>query len=229
MPLPTDAAHLSDYPTEAPLTETPPRRKVYRSLLLAAGILTMAIIVQVIHDSEHIAQVFQHGIQGHSVKESSGLLGLPLNLEWVHWVYNGLFLMPLVAALWFVYRTPAGLAQLRSRWFGGAGLVYLWAAVVVQSIHFMEHQVRMFQQWGWVGSATKADISGCEPCPGTLGQNGLLLGANGFDGVYLHFVFNTVVTILPLIALIPLRPEISAGCCSVLDWILGRKHAHATA
>lgn len=204
---------------------------VYSTLLWAAGVLTMAVVIQVIHDSEHIAQTWQHGVEHKSVPMSGGLLGVPLNLEWVHWVYNALFLVPLAVVLVILLRNKAALAELKSRWYGRPGIAYLWAAVIIQVIHFSEHQIRMFQQWGWVGSAMKtaAQKEGCEPCPGTLATDGLLLGANGIDGVYLHLVFNTIVTILPLMTLIPLRREILAGCCNMIDWVLRRDHHHATA
>ncbi|MEK7560408.1 MAG: hypothetical protein AAB539_00430 [Patescibacteria group bacterium] len=76
----------------------------------------------------------------------------------------------LLGAAWWLWRKNG----LRSR--------LLDSTVIIQSYHVFEHTVKIVQH---VRTA-------CEPCPGILGKY--------FDGVYLHFMFNTLVLLLPLAA-----------------------------
>lgn len=140
-----------------------PRAQVRGGRLAAVTFLGI-VLLQGFHVFEHVVQVFQHFVLGD--RTGAGILGSWIDIEPVHFVYNGTFLLLLALAFWLG-------GFLRS----GRGLVF-WLMVgtlVFQSYHFVEHIFKLgqFLQTGMNGT------------PGILGHR--------FPLVWLHFTFNTVV------------------------------------
>jgi uncharacterized membrane protein YwaF len=127
----------------------------------------LALVLQVFHDLEHIAQVAQGKFLG--IKPAHGILGSLFDLEWVHFFYNwGLYALLLVATL-------AVVRERRIR--PPLGWLFLGATLAVQSYHVLEHTVKLAQHLS----------TGIDPAPGILGQI--------YDLIWLHFDFNVIVTI----------------------------------
>jgi hypothetical protein len=131
--------------------------------------------------AEHFAQLYEHlpapiGL-GWSIKASAGIVYF-LNLEWNHFLFNLLYLL-LLGYVFVAFRFYSKDSNAREpRWA-------FWAfsiAFFVQIYHAFEHTVRINQFL----------TTGCTPCKGVLG--------NYFDGIYLHFAFNSFVYFLPLLA-----------------------------
>ena len=152
---------------------------------IAFPLLAFALILQFFHYTEHLAQVYQHWWRGLPIKESGGILYF-LNLEWNHFIFNGLYLALLILA--FIAYGILKKENSSAPHFSRAAFFLIGATIFIQGYHVIEHIVR-------VGMHIK---TACEPCPGILGKF--------VDGIYLHFTFNTIVFFLPLItALILLR------------------------
>ena len=137
-------------------------------------LLGVTLLIQFFHWVEHVAQVYQHWWLGYPIAASSGILFF-LDLEWNHLIFNSAYLVLLVAIFLFG-RKAFSTSQ-------GATNVYL-AGVGIQAYHTFEHVIRIWQYL----------TANCTPCKGILGWY--------FDGVYLHFAFNTVVLLFPLIAFV---------------------------
>ena len=137
-------------------------------------ILALALVIQGFHWIEHLAQVYQHWWLSLPIKESKGILFF-LDLEWNHFVFNSVYFLLLVFVWFRIQKTSFPVA-----------MRFLIVGTLIQGYHVIEHTVRI---WQHIQTA-------CEPCKGILGWY--------VDGVYLHFIFNTLVFLLPLIAFIPL-------------------------
>lgn len=140
-------------------------------------LLAMGLAAQTFHMTEHFGQLYQHAILGWSIKASAGIVYF-LNLEWNHFTFNLLYLLLLgysFVALKF-YRRDSLASQVQ--WAAWAFTI----AFIVQIYHTFEHTVRINQFLS----------TGCTPCPGILGRY--------VDGIYLHFVLNSMVYVLPLAA-----------------------------
>src|SRR5881398_1762840 len=140
----------------------------------------MALLLQVAHFAEHVAQIYQKNVQ-HVKTPPHGLLGVWLDVEWAHFIYNvGL---GLAIVMMFV-----GYRMWRKEWrqYNVVAWVALVAAMVVQAgWHVSEHAVKMYQYYahGW------------NPAPGILGHTPKF-GTGPFQVVYLHFWYNLAVTAL---------------------------------
>lgn len=138
-------------------------------------IFVVALVYQIFHLIEHLAQVYQHWVVGLPASKSHGIIFF-LDFEWNHFIFNTLYLIGLLIILWVCVRT-------RTNRVYPPGFYMLLSGTIVQGYHQIEHIVKIFQH------LTVA----CEPCPGILGAY--------FDGVYLHFTLNAIVFILPFAAL----------------------------
>ena len=145
---------------------------------IAFPLFAFALILQFFHYTEHLAQVYQHWWHGLPIKESGGILYF-LNLEWNHFIFNGMYLVLLI--LVFIAYSILKKENSSTPHFSRATFFLIGATILIQGYHVIEHIVR-------VGMHIK---TGCEPCPGILGKF--------VDGIYLHFTFNTIVFFLPLI------------------------------
>lgn len=142
-------------------------------------LLFVALVIQFFHYTEHLTQIYQHWWHGLPIKESGGILYF-LNLEWNHLIFNATYLVLLSLALIAYVILKRKSYPLASSF--RTALYLLGITLAIQGYHVMEHIIR-------VGMHLK---TGCEPCPGILGKF--------VDGIYLHFTFNTIVFLLPLVA-----------------------------
>lgn len=139
----------------------------------------IALIIQFFHYTEHLMQLYQHWWLKLPIKKSGGILYF-LNLEWNHFIFNAIYLMLLslvfIACVILKKRSYPLSSSFRT------ALYLLGITLVIQGYHVIEHIIRVSMHLK----------TGCEPCPGILGKF--------VDGIYLHFTFNTIVFLLPLIA-----------------------------
>jgi hypothetical protein len=146
----------------------------YRPRVVATVWLTLLSILavsQTLHLFEHVAQMVQIHILGLAGANAQGIVG-QLNIEWVHFIWNGWVLVTLVVLL---PRFP------RNWWLIGVALFAGW--------HLLEHAVIMatYLRTGVVGS------------PGLLSAAGLINGGLPLARPDLHFLYNLVETIPLLI------------------------------
>lgn len=147
-----------------------------RLLLYTASIFVLALLVQALHEVEHVAQVYQRLWLGMGPQQAHGILFF-LDVEWNHFLFNlGYLLLLSLVALYLLIHPTFAREQLGKKLF--------WTGFFIQAYHVVEHTVRMGQFFEL----------GCTPCPGILGWY--------FDLAYLHFAFNTAALLLPL-ALLP--------------------------
>ncbi len=146
---------------------------------MAAVLFLGTIVVQSLHWLEHLIQVVQRSVLNdpHGV----GLLGFIFDFEWVHFLYNGIFLI----LLYFFY-FGLGLRLIPPCARRRVVLTLLGLAVLVQNYHFIEHIIRLNQFLG----------TGQDEPPGILGQV--------FNGVWVHFFLNGL-------AVAPLFPAFILG------------------
>lgn len=141
----------------------------------AAKIFLLALFLQSGHMVEHVAQLYQHMFLRLPIQESHGILFF-LDLEWNHFLFNlGYFLLLGYVLLAFV---ASGIGKVTSKFW----MSCFYVGLAVQGYHVIEHSSRIGQFFQ----------TGCTPCPGILAWR--------FDGIYLHFIFNSVTLILPLLA-----------------------------
>ena len=137
-----------------------------------------ALLYQITHWVEHVAQVYQHWWQGLIIAESRGILFF-FDLEWNHFTFNTFYWIALIA-IFFAGRffKKGGLAHKKPLVLYG----FIGGGLIVQTYHQIEHIARVAQHL----------TLNCQPCPGILGWY--------LDGVYLHFALNTIVLVFPLVA-----------------------------
>jgi hypothetical protein len=139
--------------------------------------LGTAVVIQGLHDMEHIVQSYQVFFMGVPRPVAGGLLGSVFDFPVVHFLYNILFFLALIWAVAWAY----GLGGFRT--FDKVGMWALLIAAGVQSYHAVEHILQITQE-----AAT-----GTARPPGAIGLVG--------DNIVAHLILNTFVFVLPLIAL----------------------------
>jgi hypothetical protein len=126
------------------------------------------LVLQGIHEMEHIVQVFQRTVMG--IGTGAGMLGSVFDVEPVHMVYNAAFLF-LLGAVWIGCKRDPSAIPMRH----DAVMMLLKVSFVFQVWHSVEHVVKMYQfiQTGLNGT------------PGILGY--------WIPVVYLHLGYNTLL------------------------------------
>lgn len=121
-------------------------------------LLSMLLAAQGFHAVEHIAQWLQFYVLHWSLRASSGLLS-PANAEWVHFVWNWLVLLAVIALVRGGVRGP---------W---AWLLLAWAAA-----HTVEHTYMFVRHLMILGELGQLGVSGitAQGLPGILGRDGWL-------------------------------------------------------
>jgi hypothetical protein len=140
---------------------------------------TVAVLVQFLHQNEHLLQIVQKNLWGW--QELPGLLGSVFDFEWVHFLYNTALFLSVLSVVVTFFKNP-GMWR-RSR----AGLFGLIFATVFQGYHLLEHSARMVQYLGGT--------------PKPLGLVGQIVPV-----VELHFWINSVVIAALVVAYACFRP-----------------------
>src|SRR6266852_2639542 len=132
------------------------------------------LIAQSVHFTEHIAQMIQIHLLGLSGMQAHGIIGM-LDLEWVHFIFDAVWVPICVYTLLFIYRKS-------NPW--------LWVLAVIVTWHALEHLVIMsvYLRTGIVGS------------PGLLAHGGAIAGGLPLIRPDLHFLYNLIEETLILIA-----------------------------
>lgn len=163
-----------------------------------AALLSMLLAAQGFHAVEHITQWVQYHVLGWSARASNGLLS-PANAEWVHFIWNWLVLLIVIALV-------AG--GMRGMW---AMLLLAWATA-----HTVEHTymfVRHLQVLGELRGLGVTNIT-AQGLPGILGRDGWLARSEATRGTFfcqlpglttanrldVHFWWNVGETALLLLA-----------------------------
>jgi hypothetical protein len=149
----------------------------------------LVVMLQVGHFAEHVAQWWQRDVQ-HLSTPPHGLLGVWLDVEWAHFIYNASLGVGLLM-LFLGY----GMHRREWRAFSPLGWWAMAGALVLQvAWHVPEHAVKMYQ-WvahGWVVA------------PGILGRTPAA-GSGPFDLLLLHFTYNAIVTGLMIVSYLAFR------------------------
>ena len=148
-------------------------REIYQQYSWLAFFFVL-LIAQSVHFTEHIAQMIQIHLLGLSGMQAHGIIGM-LDLEWVHFIFDAVWLPLCVYILLFVYRKS-------NPW--------LWVLGVIVTWHAFEHVVIMsyYLRTGIVGS------------PGLLAHGGIIAGGLALIRPDLHFLYNLIEETLILIA-----------------------------
>jgi hypothetical protein len=144
-----------------------PARFVATPWIALLGFLALA---QTAHLFEHVAQMIQIHVLHLTGASAQGLVG-QLNIEWVHFWWNALVLVTLLALLPHFRTNP-----------------WLIAVTPLAAWHFVEHSVIIarYLETGIPGS------------PGLLSAGGLLFGGLPIARPELHFLYNLAETV-PLV------------------------------
>ena len=157
------------------------RPAAHADRLVATGwtmLLGFLALTQTAHLIEHVAQMVQIHVLHLSGASALGIVG-QLNIEWVHFGWNALVLVTLLALLPRFPTNP-----------------WLIAVTPLAGWHFIEHSVMIarYLETGIPGS------------PGLLSSGGLLFGGLPIARPDLHFLYNLVETApLPVAWLVEIR------------------------
>jgi hypothetical protein len=145
------------------------RTATYADRLVATPWITLLgflAVSQTAHLFEHVAQMVQIHVLHLSGANAQGIVG-QLNIEWVHFIWNALVLIALVALLPHFRTNP-----------------WLIAVTPLAAWHFVEHSVM-------IATYIQTGVSGT---PGLLSSGGLLFGGLPIPRPDLHFLYNLVET-----------------------------------
>lgn len=138
----------------------------------AFALFFVLIVSQSLHFIEHIAQMTQIHLLGLSGMQAHGLIGM-LDLEWVHFIFDGIIIPVFTIALLVPFRSNP----------------WLWLLLPLALWHATEHFFIMhyYLQTGIAGS------------PGLLSQGGLINGGLPITRPDLHFLYNLAEETLMLL------------------------------
>lgn len=140
-------------------------------------VFTLVVGYQIFHHVEHVVQVYQYGILGLPAQEAAGILWF-FDIEWNHFIFNvGYFFGLLILTFLFIK-----LLRKTNELHHFQNIFLIGGLIIIQGWHLIEHSVKMVRHI----------TLGCEPCPGILDS------LFGFNLIYLHFTFNTLVLLFPL-------------------------------
>ena len=130
------------------------------------------VVTQGAHVLEHVAQMVQIHLLGLSGPQARGILGM-LDIEWVHFIWNGWVLLCAVVLVFLFPRNP-----------------WLWALLVISVWHEVEHVYIMsvYLQTGHIGA------------PGLLARGGAIGGGLPLSRPDLHFGYNVLEELVLIIA-----------------------------
>ena len=161
-------------------------------------LLSILLVTQGVHTIEHLVQWVQYHMLYWTMRQSSGLLS-PANAEWVHFVWNWLVLIVIVALV-----------------VGGMRNGWMWLLLTIATVHTFEHSylfVRYLQVLGelrelGVNNVTAQGLAGIVGRDGWLARCSItqlaflrqipgLTTANRLD---VHFWYNAIELSVLLIA-----------------------------
>ena len=130
------------------------------------ALLGFLAVSQTTHLLEHVAQMIQIHVLHLSGANAQGIVG-QLNIEWVHFIWNALVLITLLALVPHFRSNP-----------------WLIAVTPLAAWHFVEHSVM-------IATYIQTGVSGS---PGLLSSGGLIFGGLPMARPDLHFLYNLVET-----------------------------------
>src|SRR6266853_5438278 len=148
-------------------------RALYRNYRWLAFFFVL-LVAQSVHFTEHIAQMIQIHLLGLSGIQAHGIIGM-LDLEWVHFIFDAVWVPLCVYILLFVYRK-------NNPWLLVLAVIVTW--------HALEHVAIM-------SVYLRTDIVGS---PGLLAHGGAIAGGLPLIRPDLHFLYNLLEETLILIA-----------------------------
>src|SRR5439155_6857885 len=165
-------------------------REIYRQYRWLAFFFVL-LIAQSVHFTEHIAQMIQIHLFGLSGIQAHGIIGM-LDLEWVHFIFDAVWVPICVYILLFVYR-------ISNPWLRILAVIVTW--------HALEHVAIMsyYLRTGIVGS------------PGLLADGGIIAGGLPLIRPDLHFLYNLIEETLILIAYTYQLKHLSGSSASNLN------------
>ena len=147
---------------------------VQRALGVWLAVFTAFTLPQVGHFGEHVGQMVQIHRLDAAPPKAHGAVGT-LDIEWVHFLWNGGVLMGVLMLVLRFRRNP-----------------WLWVTLGVAAWHMAEHIAIMVDFW----STGKAGD------PGLLAKNGAIAGGTSLLRPDLHFLYNLAMTTPLVIALV---------------------------
>jgi hypothetical protein len=152
----------------------------------AAFVMLIGLIFQGAHHYEHVSQIFQWWYLGQHSSVSKGIIFF-LDLEWNHFIFDGLYFFVLLGACAaFMRRWNERGHQLDQMTLG-----LIIATLGLQGWHAIEHTYRI----------VKHVRTGCEPCSGIADT------AFNVPLIPLHFWFNVFAFTFPLVLFYWLRMD----------------------
>ena len=161
------------------------------------------VVLQGIHELEHIVQVVQRTVLG--IGKGAGMLGSAFDIEPVHMVYNLAFLA-LLGAVYVGCRRDRSIIPKHA----DAVMILLSISFFFQGFHTVEHVVKMWQYFA----------TGVNGTPGIVGY--------WVPVVYLHLGYNTALY-LPVVIAFFLGGFHTASGQVLLSAFGGRRGARARA
>ncbi len=136
------------------------------------GVLFALLVLQSVHFSEHVAQMVQIHLLGWMPAISHGLFGSVLDVEWMHFFFDTLWIPINTGILLFMLGRRSG--------------VWLWVLLPVGVWHGYEHVTIMsdYLRTGMVGT------------PGLLATGGHLWHNSPMSRPDLHFFYNAIEEVL---------------------------------
>lgn len=135
------------------------------------------IAVQAFHWAGHAFQTYQHWWLGLPMRHARGLTFF-VDAEWYHFAFNTFY--------WISLSLLAVGLRIgdRRRWFGTVPYWSFIGGLAVSTYHELEHVVKIGQHV----------LFACRLCPGIFSTH--------FDHIYFHFVLNTTMLFLPIVAFV---------------------------
>jgi len=131
--------------------------------------LSILVTAQGLHTVEHLVQWAQYHLFYLTMRQSNGLLS-PANAEWVHFVWNWLVLIAVVALM-----------------FGGMRGVWMWLLFAVALFHTIEHSYTFIRYQMILRELTAMDVLNvtAQGLPGIVGRDGWLARSEWTRGTWI--------------------------------------------
>jgi len=134
-----------------------------------AMVLSILLVAQGFHGVEHVTQWLQFHVLNWSARASTGLLSAA-NAEWVHFVWNWLVLLVVIALL-----------------RGGMRSVWAWLLLAWALAHTLEHSYMFVRHLEVLGELRRMGVTSvtAQGLPGVLGRDGWLARSPATQSTFL--------------------------------------------